>query len=53
MGNTRTMAFQIPEELFLQLKDYLQRRGLKQKEFVIGLIEQALAEDETPEQTAE
>lgn len=53
MDKTRTMAFQIPEELFLQLKEYLQKHGLKQKEFVIGLIQQALAEDETPEQTAE
>ena len=53
MGNTRPMAIQIPEELFLQLKDYLQKHGLKQKEFVIGLIQQALAEDKAPEQTAE
>lgn len=45
MDKTRTMAFQIPEELFLQLKEYLQKHGLKQKEFVIGLIQQALAED--------
>lgn len=53
MGNTRTMAFQIPEELFLQLKEYLQKHGLKQKEFVIGLIQQAIAEDEMSDQTAE
>lgn len=53
MGNTRTLAFQIPEELFLQLKEYLQKHGLKQKEFVIGLIEQALTEDKAPKQTAE
>ena len=44
----RTMAFQISEELFQRLKDYLaaesQRTGKKisQKEFVIGLIEQTL-----------
>ena len=45
MEYTKTLAFQIPEELFLQLKEYLQKHGLKQKEFVIGLIQQALAED--------
>ena len=50
MGKTRTMAFQVSEELFRQIKDYLARyeqtyhRKLSQKEFVIGLIEQALAE---------
>lgn len=53
MDKTRTMAFQMPEELFLQLKDYLQKHGLKQKEFVIGLIEQAIAEDKAANQTAE
>lgn len=53
MGNTRPMAIQLPEELFLQLKEYLKRHGLKQKDFVIGLIEKALAEDKVPEQTAE
>ena len=48
MNKERTMAFQISEELFQRLKDYLtaesQRTGKKisQKEFVIGLIEQAL-----------
>ena len=50
MGKTRTMAFQVSEELFQQIKEYLARyeqtyhRKLSQKEFVIGLIEQALAE---------
>ena len=50
MGKTRTLAFQVSEELFQQIKEYLARyeqtyhRKLSQKEFVIGLIEQALAE---------
>ena len=50
MGKTRTMAFQVSEELFQQIKEYLARyeqtyhRRLSQKEFVISLIEQALAE---------
>ena len=53
MANTRTLAIQISEELFQKLKNYLaqeaQRTGRKisQKEFLIGLIEQAL---ETAEQ---
>jgi hypothetical protein len=44
------MAFQIPEDLFQRLKDYLalesERTGrkLSQKEFVLGLIQQALDE---------
>ena len=38
MGNMRTMAFQVPEELFQKIKDYLQRNNMTQKQFVIGLI---------------
>lgn len=45
MENTRTVAFQIPEELFLRLKDHLVKTGLKQKEFMLSLIEEALRED--------
>ena len=40
--NNRTIAFQIPEELFGRLKDYLARNGLKQKDFILGLIEREL-----------
>lgn len=52
MGKTRTMAFQISEELFQKIKAYLAEyeqvygRRLTQKEFVIGLVEQALEEAE-------
>lgn len=43
MGNTnRTIAFQVPEELFDRLKDYLAKHGLKQKDFILGLIEREL-----------
>ena len=48
--NTKTLAFQIPQELFDRIQDYLsaQRqqtgRKLTQKGFIIGLIEQALVE---------
>lgn len=46
--NTRTMAFQIDEELFTRIKTHLTRTGLTQKDFVLGLIKQALdsAEEE-------
>lgn len=52
---TRTMAFQIPEELFNRIKDHLERekqrtgRKLSQKDFVIGLIERELEEAERRE----
>ena len=58
MGNTRTMAFQVPEELFQQIKDYLNRHNMTQKEFVIGLIttelerDMALRNGETEEQSS-
>jgi len=45
MGNTRTMAFQVPEELFQQIKDYLNRHNMTQKDFVIGLITTELERD--------
>ena len=44
-GDTRTLAVQIPEELFLRLDAYLKRSGIKsKKQFLISLIEAALAE---------
>lgn len=45
MGNMRTLAFQVPEELFQKIKDYLQRNNMTQKEFVIGLIENEIERD--------
>lgn len=45
MGNMRTMAFQVPEELFQKIKDYLQRNNMTQKQFVIGLIENEIERD--------
>ncbi|MFR9309002.1 hypothetical protein [Hydrogeniiclostridium mannosilyticum] len=52
MEKGRTLAFQVSEELFQKVKEYLENyektyhRRLTQKEFVIGLIEQALEEAE-------
>ena len=45
-GDMRTMAIQLPEELFERLKAYLKRNNLKQRQFIIGLIEDALEQDE-------
>lgn len=52
MTNTRTLAFQIPEELFQRIKAHLEResgrlgRKVTQREFILGLIESALEEGE-------
>ena len=51
-NNTRTMAFQISEELFQRIKAHLERetartgKKLTQREFVLGLIVEALNEAE-------
>ena len=45
MGNMRTLEFQVPEELFQKIKDYLQRNNMTQKQFVIGLIENEIERD--------
>ena len=58
MNGTKTLAFQISEELFQRIKDHLSyesnRTGKKltQRDFVLGLIEQALAEAEVARNTA-
>ena len=58
-NNTRTMAFQIDENLFQRIKAHLERetartgRKLTQREFVLGLIETALEEAEREAQDAE
>ncbi len=46
MEKTRTLAFQIPEELYLRIKDYLQRNNMTQRQFVIGLIEDELQREQ-------
>ena len=52
MAQTRTMAFQIDEDLFQRIKDYLAReserqgRKVTQREFGLGLIEDALRQAE-------
>ena len=56
MENMRTLAFQVPESLFQRVKAYLERNHMTQKQFVIGLIEAELEQDEAlyqSEQTEE
>ena len=46
MKAERTLAVQIPAKLFERLKDYLATHNLKQKQFLVQLIENALDETE-------
>ena len=46
MKAERTLAVQIPAELFERLKEYLVANNLKQKQFLIQLIESALEDTE-------
>ena len=46
MANLRTVAVQVDEELFSRLKVVLAKNGMKQKDFLIGLIEAALEKEE-------
>lgn len=52
-NGTRTLAFQVSEELFNQIKAHLKITGQSQKNFVIELIQQALAAAEASEPTGE
>ena len=58
-NGSRTMAFQIPEELFQRIKAHLNRESLRlgrkytQREFVLGLIEEALTDAEDTQQPQE
>ncbi|MBR1383656.1 MAG: hypothetical protein IJ555_07600 [Ruminococcus sp.] len=53
MSNMRTMAFQVPEEMFQEIKDYLNRHHMKQKDFVLGLIRAELDRDQQQAETEE
>lgn len=59
MAKERTLAFQVSEDLFGRIKAYLERYAqehshrLTQREFVIGLIEQALDAAEESDETEE
>ena len=49
---TRTVAFQVPPELFEEFKAYLQRNHLKQKEFFLACIQRALSEESPADEPA-
>lgn len=46
MADLRTVAVQVTEDLFSRLKAVLAKNGMKQKDFLIGLIEAALEKEE-------
>lgn len=46
MAEARTVAVQVSEELFGKLKAVLVRNKWKQKEFLISILERAIAADE-------
>ena len=48
----RTVAFQVPGELFEKFKDYLQERGIKQNAFFLDCIHRALAEAQEEREAA-
>ena len=52
MANTRTIAFQVPEELYQRIKDYLTRNNMTQKQFFLGLVEAELERDQEERITA-
>ena len=50
MEKMRTLAFQVPEDLFQKIKDYLHRNNMTQRQFVFGLIENEIERDLTERQ---
>ena len=50
-GEMRTLAAQIPAELFDRLDCYLKERGIKKKDFLVDIITRALEEAEAAEVT--
>ena len=53
MENTRTIAFQVPEDLFQHLKDYLRRNEITQRQLLITLIEEELEREQTEREAQE
>ena len=50
-GEMRTLAAQIPAELFDRLDRFLKERGIKKKDFLVDIITRALEEAEAAEVT--
>ena len=53
MENTRTIAFQVPEDLFQRLKDYLRSNEITQRQLLITLIEEELEREQTEREAQE
>ena len=53
MADLRTVAVQVTEDLFSRLKAVLARNGMKQKDFLIQIIEEALEKVEVEWQSKE
>lgn len=53
MENTRTIAFQVSEDLFQRLKDYLRRNEITQRQLLITLIEDELEREQTEREAQE
>ena len=52
MERMRTLAFRVPDSLFQRVKAYLERNHMTQKQFVIGLIESEIEQDEAQYQAS-
>ena len=52
MERMRTLAFQVPDSLFQRVKAYLERNHMTQKQFVVGLIEAELEQNEAQYQAS-
>ena len=48
MDDKKTVAFQVPADLFEQLKAYLKKHNIKQNSFFLDCIQRALADDAEP-----
>lgn len=48
MNEKRTVAFQVPAELFEQFKEYLKQNHLTQSAFFMDCIQRALTEESDP-----
>ena len=52
-GEMRTLAAQIPAELFDRLDRYLKERGIKKKDFLVDIISRALEKADAAEGSTE
>lgn len=52
-ADKRTVAFQVPSELFERFKDYLQEKGIKQNAFFLDCIHRALEDEKSSTASSE